>query len=110
MRTISAVHIHTNNTIALLYLRKMGGKTDKKLVDLSKDIRKYLLLKQIKITAEYIPGILIIRAKWQYSHSMDFQKRTLSPIVLQSIWKEIEIPMIDMFASRSLNQIAKYIS
>lgn len=71
--------------------------------------RENLLLKQIKITAEYVPGILSTRAKWQCSHSKTFPKLKLSPIVLESIHKEIEMPITPMFASRLLNQIEKYI-
>ena len=44
-KTINAIHIQTDNTTALLYLLKMGSTTDKTLVDLSKDIWKYLILK-----------------------------------------------------------------
>ena len=44
-KTIDAIHIKTGNTTALSYLLKMGGTTDKTLVDLSKDIWKYLILK-----------------------------------------------------------------
>ena len=38
---------------------------DKTVADLSKDIWKYLILKQITITTEYLPGILNTRADWQ---------------------------------------------
>ena len=37
-KTINALHIQTDNTTALSYLLKMGGTTDKTLVDISKDI------------------------------------------------------------------------
>ena len=63
-KTINATHIQIDNTTALWYLLKMGGTTDKTLVDLSKDIWKYLILKQITITAGYFPGILNTRADW----------------------------------------------
>ena len=61
-RENNAIHMQTDNTTALSYLLKMGGTTDKTLVDLSKDIWKYLILKQITITAEYLPGVLNTRA------------------------------------------------
>ena len=61
-KTINAIHIQIDSTTALSYLLKMGGTTDKTLVDLSKDIWKYLILKKITITAEYLPGILNTRA------------------------------------------------
>ena len=43
----------------------MGATADKKLLDLRKDIWKYLLLKQIKITTGYFPGLLNTRVNWQ---------------------------------------------
>ena len=46
----------------LSYIVKMKGTTDNKLVDLSKDIWKYLLLKQIAVTAE---RYLNTRVDWQ---------------------------------------------
>ena len=51
-------------TATLSYLLKMGGTADKRPVNLSKDIWEYLLLKQITITAEYLPGTLNTRADW----------------------------------------------
>ena len=49
MRTTNTTCVQTNNTSALLFLLKMRGKTDKKLVNLSKDICEYQLLEQITI-------------------------------------------------------------
>ena len=84
-KTINAIHIQTDNTTVLSHPLKMGGTTDKTLVDLSKDIWKYLILKQIAITAKYFPGILNTRADWQSCHSNDFSEWKLSPIVFQHI-------------------------
>ena len=73
-KTINPIDIQTDNTTALSYLLKMGGTTDKTLVDLSKDIWKYLILKQITITAEHLPAILNTRVDWQSRHSKDFSE------------------------------------
>ena len=43
----------------------MGATAPKKLLDLSKDIWKYLLLKQIKIRTGYFPSLLNTRVNWQ---------------------------------------------
>ena len=61
-KTTNAIYIQTDNTTALSYLLKMGGTTEKTFLDLNRDIWKYLILKQITITAEYLPGILNTRA------------------------------------------------
>ena len=66
-KTINEIHIQTDNTAALSCLLKMGGTTDRTIKDLSKDICKYLILKQITITAECLPGILNTRADWNLS-------------------------------------------
>ena len=107
-KTINAIYIQTDNTTALSYLLKMGGTTEKTLLDLNRDIRKYLILKQITITAEYLPGILNIRADWWSRYSKDFSEWKLSPIVFQHICQKMGIPVIDLFASRLSNEIAKY--
>ena len=108
-KTISAIYIQTDNTIALSYLLKMGGgTTEKTLLDLNRDIWKYLILKQITINAEYFPGILNIRADWQSRYSKDFSEWKLSPIVFQHICQKMGIPVIDLFASRLSNETAKY--
>ena len=86
----------------------MGGTTDKTLEDLSKNIWKYLILRQTNVTAEYLPGILNTRADWQSRHSNDFSKWKLSPIVFQRICQEIGMPVIDLLASRLFNRIAKH--
>ena len=107
-KTINVIHIQTDNTTALSYLLKMGVTTDKTLVDISKDIWKYLILKHITVTAEYLPSILNTRADWQSRHSKDFSEWKLSPIVFQHICQKMGMPVLDLFASRLSNQIAKY--
>ena len=108
-KTINEIHIHADNTTALSYLLKMGGTTDKVFVNISKDIWKYLILKQITITAEYLPGILNTRADWQSRHRRDFSEWKLSPILFQHICQKMGMPVIDMLASRLSNQLAKYL-
>lgn len=65
---------------------QLGGTTEEKLIDLSKDISKCLLLKETQISAEYLPVILNARADSQPRHSMDFSEWKLSAIVFQHIY------------------------
>ena len=104
-KTINGIHIQTYSTTALSYLLKMEGTRGKTLVDLSKDISKCQILKQITITAEYPPGILYTRADLQSCHSKDFSEWKSSPIVLQHIYKKIGLPVINLLAFRLSNQI-----
>ena len=48
-KTINAIYIHIDILSDIL---KIGGTTDKNLVELSKEIWKYLLLKQFTLTVE----------------------------------------------------------
>ena len=86
----------------------MRGTTDKTLVDLRKDIWKYLILKQITINAEHISGILNTTTDWQSCHSKDFSEWKFSPIPFQHIFQKMGIPVIDLFASTLSNQIVKH--
>ena len=108
-RENNAIHIQSNNTTALSYILKMGGTTDKTLVDVSKYIWNHLILKQITIAAEYISGILNTTADWQSCHSKDFSEWELSPIVFQYICYKMGMPVIDLLASRLSNQIVKHL-
>ena len=107
-KTINAIHTQTDNATAFSYLLKMGGTTDNTLLDISKDIWKYLILKQSTITAEYLADIMNTRADWQSRHSKDSSEWKLSPIVFQHICQKMGIPVIDLFASKLSNQIAKH--
>ena len=55
---MKAVHFQINKTTALMYLLKMEGTGNKRLLDLAKDIWDYILKDGIAITAEYLPSCL----------------------------------------------------
>ncbi len=72
---MTAVHLQMDNMTALSYLVRMGGTNSKELTSIAKEIWDFLLKKQIKITAEYLPGVLntqadisTIRANGCFSH------------------------------------------
>ena len=86
-KTINAIYIHIDILSDIL---KIGGTTDKNLVELSKEIWKYLLLKQFTLTVEYLSDILNTRAYWKSRDSKNLQEWKLSPIVFQHIYRKIE--------------------
>ena len=102
MKPTGITYIQSDNLTAILYLLKMGCKRDKKLVDLSKDVWENLLLKQITITAEYLPGILSTRADWSQ------QKPLRVEIISKIFTRKIRMPITELFAFRLSNQIAKH--
>ena len=59
-RDTISVHIHMENMTALLYLMETGGTKNQELTEISKKIWQYLLKWKIKITAEDLPGSMVI--------------------------------------------------
>ena len=57
-KAVKSIHFQIDNTTALRYLLKIGGTKNLKLIELSKEIWEYLLLKGITITAEYLPNAM----------------------------------------------------
>ena len=60
-----AIHIQVDNTTALSYLLKMGGTKNPDLLQISKEIWKFLLGLGITITAKHLPGNLNCKADWE---------------------------------------------
>ena len=58
------IHIQLSNMTALSYLLKIGGIKNAELMQISKEIWKFLLGQGITITAEYLPGNINFKADW----------------------------------------------
>ena len=61
---MKAIHFQIDNTTALSYLVIMGGTKNKYLVELAKEIWRYLLHHGITITEEYLPSSMKVEADW----------------------------------------------
>ena len=57
--------------VALTHLLKMGGTRNTKHLKISKSICNYLVSHQIKITADYLPIMLNVRADWAFKNAAD---------------------------------------
>ena len=68
---MKAIHFQIDNTTILSYVVKMGRTKNKYLMELSKEIWKYLLHHGITITAEYLPSSTDMEADWQSINSKD---------------------------------------
>ena len=66
---MKANNFQIDNTTALSYLVKIRGTKNRYLMELAKDIWKYLLHHGITITAEYLPSSKNVEADWQSEHS-----------------------------------------
>ena len=91
-------------------LTQDGGTHSSQLLNISKEIWKYLLDKQITITAEYLPSKLNIRADWESRNCRDMSDWKLDWRIFQKITRVRGFPEIDLFASRLCHQLPQYIS
>ena len=110
IRDMSAVHLQMDNMTALSYLVRMGGTHSKELTSIAKEIWDFLLKKQIKITAEYLPGVLNTQADIASRHFHDSSEWLLSPQVFQQICQVWGRPDMDLFASRLFHQVPAYMA
>ena len=97
---MKAIHFQIDNTTILSYVVKMGRTKNKYLMELSKEIWKYLLHHGITITAEYLPSSTDVEADWQSINSKDHSEWKLLPQVFQRICQIKGKPEMDLFASR----------
>ena len=78
---------------------KDGGTKNKYLIELAKEIWKYLLHHGITITAEYLPSSMNVEANWQSRNSKDHSEWKLLPQVFQRICQIKGKPEMDLFTS-----------
>ena len=72
---------------------------NKYLIELAKEIWKYLLHHGITIVAEYLPSSMNMEADWQSRNSKDHSEWKLCPQVFQGICQSKGKPEMDLFAS-----------
>ena len=94
-----SIHIQMESIVALSYLEKMGGTRNKSVTVLSKEICDYLLVKEIKINAEYLPRLLNVEADTQPRTARDAREWKLNLGIFQKICKYRGTPDVYLFAS-----------
>ena len=100
---VNSIHMLIDNTNALSYLLKMGGKTSQEMNDLAKKIWDYLLKNKISCTGEYIPSELNTEAD-EESRTTDQSEWKLNQLVFQKICANLGQPEVDLFASLACHQ------
>ena len=106
------IQLQIDNQAAVSYINHLGGTHSKLLCQLSLDLWNWSLLRQIYISARYIPGIFN-----KHMHA-DHMSRTLkltaewklNPILFQRIVAVYGMPQIDLFATRANTQLRKFVS
>jgi hypothetical protein len=109
IHNVKAIHMQVDNTSALSYLLKMGGKTNQEMNAITKAIWDYLLRNRISCTAEYLPSNLNKEAD-EMSRSNDSSEWMLNPKLFEKICQIMGNPDVDLFASLASHQIDRYIS
>ena len=107
---MKAIHCQTDNTADLAYLVKMEGTKNKYLIELAKEIWKYLLHHGITITAEYLPSSMNVEADWQSRNAKDNSELKILIQVFQRICQIKGKPEMDLFASRLSAQVPQYLA
>ena len=102
------VQIHSDNTCAISYIRKMGGKIQS-LNDLAKEIWLWACERNIWLSATYVPGSQNVADSCSrlFQESAEWMLDTKLFIEIVQVFGK---PDIDMFASRLNFQVEQYVS
>ena len=96
----SKVNSHTNGQYcrSVIYSQN-GGNPQQSLIGHKQRDWDFLLLKEITITVEYLPGFLNQEASFQSRSMKDSSKWKLKPQIFQALCNLRGTPDIDLFAS-----------
>ena len=103
-----SVRIRTDNTVALAYLNRMGGRVPE-LSRIAERIHLFALERGIKVSAEWIPSESNL-ADGESRIEGDFSETKLNPVAFQKIQERFGKLDLDLFASGSNNQTPLYVS
>ena len=104
------VHIKTDNVTTVAHINKMGGTRSQDLIQVTKEMWEYCMLKTITITAEHLPGHDNVVADWQSREYQDSSNWKLSVPVFQKIVQILGPVTVDMFADRMNAQMPVFYS
>lgn len=103
------IEIQSDNISAVKYVNDMGGITSEKLDKLAKSIWEWCLIRNIYISANYIPGIQNT-ADFFSRHFSDSIEWMLKRSVFDRLCKHFFQPDIDLFASSVNRQLERFVS
>ena len=109
-RDAISVHIRMDIMRAMSYVIKMGGTKNQELTAISKEIWQYLLKRKITITAEYLRGLMNVKADRESRQTRGSSEWKLNPTIFMKLCQIRGTPEVDLFASRVSHQLPHYIS
>ena len=92
------------------YFTRMGGTKSPVLARLAIDLWEWCLQQKIHVKAQYLPGVLNIRADRESRVMLDLHDWKLDPLVLaelNQLWGPLEV---DLFASRLSTKLPRFYS
>ena len=104
------VRLLMDNLTAAHYINKLGGTKSPVLARLALDLWEWCLHHNILIEAQYLPGVLNIRADRESRVFLDHHDWKLDPLLfaeLNQVWGPLEV---DLFASRLSTQLPRFYS
>jgi hypothetical protein len=105
----TSIHVRTDNTVALSYILKQGGRLPE-LGAVAEELWEYCLDKDITLSADHIPGVLNVLAdKWSRKVAGPSECR-LTDHFFALLEKRRGPFTIDLFASRTNARLPRYFS
>ena len=104
------MHLKSDNTTAVSYIKYLGGTHSLQLNKLAREIWLWCLNKKIWLSVSFLPGIENVSADFASRHFHEDIEWKLHPEVFRKIIDIFMTPNIDMFASRLNHQIQPYVS
>ena len=107
----TSILIKSDNTTVVAYINKQGGTCSRVLCDMSLDLWKFCIDRNISISASFIPGISNGKADELSRRVLSDHSYSLSQDVFLVLCDSISFPLsVDCFASRLNNKLTRYIS
>ena len=105
------VLINTDNTTVACYINRQGGTHSQQLSLSAEALLLWCQKHAISLTAKYVPGSLNVLADvLSRAHMVVSSEWTLTPDVLEPVWRTWFKPQIDLFATKFSKRLELYIS
>jgi len=105
-----AVLLRMDNQAAIAHVNKMGGPILSPLSQMAQQLWRWCLTCKISPHAEHLPGKENTLADWESRHTYDSSDWKLLPLVFRSLNSLLGPFSVDLFASRTNNQLPVYFS
>ena len=105
------VLLASDNTTVIAYIRKQGGTRSSSMFKVTQELFQILEKNGINMQVRHIAGRLNVLAdQLSRRHQMKQTEWSLHPQILNRLWKVIEKPQIDLFATRHNAKMTLFVS